>query len=33
MGNDDGEIHLPWVCLYFGSDISLFHRRALLHIL
>jgi hypothetical protein len=30
MGNDSG---LPWVYLYFGSDISLFHRRALLRIL
>jgi hypothetical protein len=32
-GNDDGEVHLPWVYLYFGSDISLFHRHALLRIL
>jgi hypothetical protein len=31
-GNDDGVMHLPWVYLYFGSDISLFHRRALLRI-
>jgi hypothetical protein len=30
MGKDGG---LPWVYLYFGSDISLFHRRALLRIL
>ena len=30
MGNDGG---LPWVYLYFGSDISLFHKRALLRIL
>jgi hypothetical protein len=30
MGKDGG---MPWVYLYFGSDISLFHRRALLRIL
>ncbi len=30
MGNDGGP---PWVYLYFGSDISLFHRRTLLRIL
>jgi hypothetical protein len=30
MGKDAG---LPWVYLYFGSDISLFHRPALLRIL
>jgi hypothetical protein len=30
LGDDGG---LPWVYLYFGSDISLFHRRALLRIL
>jgi hypothetical protein len=28
-----GQVFLPWVYLYFGSDISLFHRRALLRIL
>jgi hypothetical protein len=27
-----GQVFLPWVYLYFGSDISLFHRRALLRI-
>jgi hypothetical protein len=32
MGNA-GEVFLPWVYLYFGSDISLFHRAALLRIL
>ncbi len=31
MGNDDGG--LPWVYLYFGSDISLFHRRPLLRVI
>jgi hypothetical protein len=31
MGNA-GEVFLPWVYLYFGSDISLFHRPALLRI-
>lgn len=30
VGNDSGP---PWVYLYFGSDISLFHRPALLRIL
>jgi hypothetical protein len=30
MGKDGG---MPWVYLYFGSDISLFHRPALLRIL
>jgi hypothetical protein len=30
IGKDGG---LPWVYLYFGSDISLFHRPALLRIL
>ncbi len=30
MGNNGGP---PWVYLYFGSDISLFHRRPLLRIL
>ena len=28
-----GQVFLPWVYLYFGSDISLFHRRPLLRIL
>lgn len=28
-----GETFLPWVHLYFGSDISLFHRPALLRVL
>jgi hypothetical protein len=32
MGNA-GRVFLPWVYLYFGSDISLFHRPALLRIL
>jgi hypothetical protein len=31
MGNSS-ESFLPWVYLYFGSDISLFHKRALLRI-
>ena len=31
MANDDG--FPPWVYMYFGSDISLFHRRARLRIL
>ena len=31
MANDGGLP--PWVYMYFGSDISLFHRRALLRIL
>jgi hypothetical protein len=31
MANDGG--FPPWVYMYFGSDISLFHRRALLRIL
>lgn len=30
MGNDGGP---PWVYLYFGSDLSLFHKPALLRIL
>jgi len=30
MGNDSGP---PWVRLYFGSDLSLFHRRPLLRVL
>ena len=34
MGNGGRPwVYLPWVYLYFGSDISLFHRRALLRIL
>jgi hypothetical protein len=32
MGNA-GQVFLPWVYLYFGSDISLFHRPTLLRIL
>ncbi len=28
-----GDVFLPWVYLYFGSDVSLFHRSALLRIL
>ena len=32
MGNA-GQVFLPWVYLYFGSDVSLFHRPALLRIL
>jgi hypothetical protein len=32
MGNA-GQVFLPWVYLYFASDISLFHRPALLRIL
>jgi hypothetical protein len=32
-GDDDGGMHLPWVYLYFGGDVSLFHRPALLRIL
>jgi hypothetical protein len=32
-GDDDGGVHLPWVYLYFGSDVSLFHRPALLRLL
>jgi len=31
MANDGG--YPPWVYMYFGSDISLFHRRARLRIL
>jgi hypothetical protein len=31
MANDGG--FPPWVYLYFGSDISLFHRHPLLRIL
>jgi hypothetical protein len=34
MGEAGGTtLYPPWVYLYFGSDISLFHRRALLRIL
>jgi hypothetical protein len=32
-GYDDGRVLPPWVYLYFGNDISLFHRRTLLRIL
>jgi hypothetical protein len=32
MGNA-GQVYLPWVYLYFGSDVSLFHRPALLRLL
>jgi hypothetical protein len=28
-----GQLQMPWVYLYFGSDISPFHRRTLLRIL
>jgi hypothetical protein len=32
MGNAD-QVSLPWVYLYFGSDVVLFHRSALVPIL
>ena len=32
MGNG-GQVFLPWIYLYFGSEISLFHRSTLLRIL
>ena len=32
MGNA-GKVFLPWVYLYFGSDVSLFHRPARLRVL
>jgi hypothetical protein len=28
-----GRLYLPWLYMYFGSDVSLFHRRPLLRIL
>jgi hypothetical protein len=30
---DDGALYLPWVYMYLGSDVSLFHRRTLLCVL
>jgi hypothetical protein len=33
LAGEAGEVFLPWVYLCFGSDVSLFHKRALLRIL
>ena len=32
MGVGDEGVMLPWVYVYFGSDLSLFHRRTLLRV-
>jgi hypothetical protein len=33
MGAGDGGVMLPWVYVYFGSDLSLFHKRTRLRVL